>query len=65
MFLCFMVFAFLSKEVVIYRAFGFDTQPTLIGLMIIFQFIFSPYHEVYMQTLVTYMYKHVAYISCK
>nr|XP_022289103.1 CAAX prenyl protease 1 homolog [Crassostrea virginica] len=46
MFLCFMVFAFLSKEVVIYRAFGFDTQPTLIGLMIIFQFIFSPYHEV-------------------
>ncbi|XP_062615382.1 CAAX prenyl protease 1 homolog isoform X2 [Saccostrea cucullata] len=46
LFLCFMVFAMLSKKVVIYRAFGFDTEPTLIGLMIIFQFIFQPYHEV-------------------
>lgn len=28
-------------------AFDFnDSQPTLIGLMIIFQFIFSPYNEV-------------------
>ncbi|XP_048766015.1 CAAX prenyl protease 1 homolog [Ostrea edulis] len=45
-FLCFMVFAFLAKKVVIFRAFGFDTEPTLIGLMIIFQYIFSPYNEI-------------------
>lgn len=45
-FLCFMVFAFLSKEVVIFRAFGFDTEPALIGMMITFQYIFMPYNEV-------------------
>ncbi|CAB1334932.1 unnamed protein product [Coregonus sp. 'balchen'] len=35
----------ISQE--LFMAFGFyDSQPTLIGLMIIFQFIFSPYNEV-------------------
>jgi len=46
-FLCFMVFAVLMERTELYSAFGFhDSQPTLIGLVIIFQFIFSPYNEV-------------------
>lgn len=44
-FLCFMVFAFLMNQKSLYQAFGFSSQPTLIGLLIIFQFIFSPYNE--------------------
>lgn len=32
---------------VLFASFGFpDSQPTMIGLVIIFQFIFSPYNEV-------------------
>ncbi|CAG5136664.1 unnamed protein product [Candidula unifasciata] len=46
LFLCFLVFALLMKKTILYSAFGFDTQPTLIGLIIIFQFIFAPYNEV-------------------
>lgn len=46
-FLCFSLFAVLIGRKELFVAFGFnDTQPTLIGLMIIFQFIFSPYNEV-------------------
>ncbi|PIO25115.1 hypothetical protein AB205_0036090, partial [Aquarana catesbeiana] len=46
-FLCFSLFAVLSGRKELFAAFGFHTaQPTLIGLMIIFQFIFSPYNEV-------------------
>ncbi|PKU30037.1 hypothetical protein llap_19659 [Limosa lapponica baueri] len=46
-FLCFFLFAVLISRKELFAAFGFyDTQPTLIGLMIIFQFIFSPYNEV-------------------
>lgn len=45
-FLCFMVFALLMDHRELYTAFGFtDAQPTLIGLVIIFQFVFSPYNE--------------------
>lgn len=45
-FLCFFLFAFLIGRKELFMAFGFhDSQPTLIGLMIIFQFIFSPYNE--------------------
>uniref|UniRef100_A0A8C2F8G4 CAAX prenyl protease n=1 Tax=Cyprinus carpio TaxID=7962 RepID=A0A8C2F8G4_CYPCA len=45
-FLCFFLFAALIGRRELFMAFGFhDTQPTLIGLMIIFQFIFSPYNE--------------------
>ncbi|XP_013399811.1 CAAX prenyl protease 1 homolog [Lingula anatina] len=44
-FLLFMVFAFLINRKELFTGFGFDTQPTLIGLLIIFQFIFSPYNE--------------------
>uniref|UniRef100_A0AAZ3QF26 CAAX prenyl protease n=1 Tax=Oncorhynchus tshawytscha TaxID=74940 RepID=A0AAZ3QF26_ONCTS len=46
-FLCFFLFAVLIGQKELFIAFGFyDSQPTLIGLMIIFQFIFSPYNEV-------------------
>lgn len=46
-FLCFFLFAALIGRKELFAAFGFhSTQPTLIGLMIIFQFIFSPYNEV-------------------
>uniref|UniRef100_A0A6I8RJD0 CAAX prenyl protease n=1 Tax=Xenopus tropicalis TaxID=8364 RepID=A0A6I8RJD0_XENTR len=46
-FLCFFLFAVLIGRKELFAAFGFyNTQPTLIGLMIIFQFIFSPYNEV-------------------
>ncbi|XP_033013947.1 CAAX prenyl protease 1 homolog [Lacerta agilis] len=46
-FLCFFLFAVLIGRRELFAAFGFyDTQPTLIGLLIIFQFIFSPYNEV-------------------
>ncbi|XP_066573715.1 CAAX prenyl protease 1 homolog [Amia ocellicauda] len=45
-FLCFFLFAVLIGRKELFTAFGFhDSQPTLIGLMIIFQFIFSPYNE--------------------
>ncbi|TRY83787.1 hypothetical protein DNTS_035359 [Danionella cerebrum] len=45
-FLCFFLFAVLIGQKELFMAFGFyDSQPTLIGLMIIFQFIFSPYNE--------------------
>uniref|UniRef100_A0A8C8ZFT1 CAAX prenyl protease n=1 Tax=Prolemur simus TaxID=1328070 RepID=A0A8C8ZFT1_PROSS len=46
-FLCFFLFAVLIGRKELFGAFGFyDSQPTLIGLLIIFQFIFSPYNEV-------------------
>ncbi|XP_052001071.1 CAAX prenyl protease 1 homolog [Xyrauchen texanus] len=45
-FLCFFLFAVLIGRKELFVAFGFHySQPTLIGLMIIFQFIFSPYNE--------------------
>ncbi|XP_054163696.1 CAAX prenyl protease 1 homolog [Oppia nitens] len=47
LFLCFMVFALLYKNQVLYDAFGFHkTQPVFIGIFIIFQYIFSPYNEI-------------------
>lgn len=58
-FLCFFLFAVLIGRKELFAAFGFyDTQPTLIGLMIIFQFIFSPYNEVnYFQDVSYYLKK--------
>ncbi|XP_039288141.1 CAAX prenyl protease 1 homolog [Nilaparvata lugens] len=45
MFLLFVAFGFLFKYQVLYNAFGFyDEQPVLIGLTVVLQFIFSPYH---------------------
>ncbi|KAL3881578.1 hypothetical protein ACJMK2_028000 [Sinanodonta woodiana] len=45
-FLCFSVFSMLIHKQVLFTAFGFSNQPTLIGLIIIFQFVFSPYNEI-------------------
>lgn len=45
-FLCFLVFGLLINKQVLYSAFGFSSQPTIVGLLIIFQFIFAPYNEV-------------------
>lgn len=53
-FLCFSLFAVLIGRKELFVAFGFnDSQPTLIGLMIIFQFIFSPYNEVSMVAIIS------------
>lgn len=44
--LSFFVFGLLMNNHVLYESFGFyGEMPTLIGLLIIFQFIFSPYNE--------------------
>jgi hypothetical protein len=40
------VFGYFYQQKNLYVAFGFDTQPTIIGLLIVFQFILSPYNEV-------------------
>ncbi|KAI0232186.1 CAAX prenyl protease [Lamellibrachia satsuma] len=50
----FLIFAMLMKQQVLYDAFGFSTQPTIVGLTIIFQFILSPYNEL-MSFCVTYL----------
>ena len=48
LFLCLAVFALLHHRSVLYEAFGFpNSQPTMIGLIIIFQFIYAPYNEVF------------------
>lgn len=45
--LSFAGFAYLIKYSQLYAAFGFyDEQPILIGLMIIFAYIFAPYNQV-------------------
>lgn len=44
LFLMFALFAYLSKSKPLYSAFGFtNSQPVLIGLMIVLQFILAPY----------------------
>jgi len=46
-FLMFLLFAYLSKSKPLYAAFGFsDSQPVLIGLMVVLQFILAPYSAV-------------------
>lgn len=45
LFLCFIVFAMLYQHRSLYVAFGFtNSMPVFIGLLIIFQYIFSPYN---------------------
>jgi STE24 endopeptidase len=44
---CFAVFGLLFQNVSIFQAFGFTNQrPVFIGLILIFQYIFSPYNEI-------------------
>jgi STE24 endopeptidase len=48
LFLVFSIFAALFKRTVLYKAFGFTkTRPILMGLLIIFQYVLSPYFEVF------------------
>ncbi|CAF1076797.1 unnamed protein product, partial [Didymodactylos carnosus] len=48
LFLVFAVFAALFKRSVLYRAFGFEkSHPILIGLLIILQYVLSPYFELF------------------
>ncbi|CAF0757507.1 unnamed protein product [Adineta steineri] len=48
LFLVFAIFAALFKRTVLYQAFGFTkTRPILMGLLIIFQYVLSPYFEVF------------------
>jgi len=48
LFLVFAIFAALFKRPVLYQAFGFTkTQPILMGLLIIFQYVLSPYFELF------------------
>lgn len=47
LFLCFGVFALLFKNQTLYSAFGFHRhKPVVVGFLIIFQYIFSPYNEI-------------------
>uniref|UniRef100_A0A914DEW3 CAAX prenyl protease n=1 Tax=Acrobeloides nanus TaxID=290746 RepID=A0A914DEW3_9BILA len=39
------IFAYFYRQKSLYLAFGFNTQPTLIGLVIVFQMITAPYNE--------------------
>ncbi|UJR25318.1 hypothetical protein I4U23_006669 [Adineta vaga] len=48
LFLVFAIFAALFKRTVLYKAFGFTKQqPILMGLLIIFQYVLSPYSELF------------------
>lgn len=47
MFLMFAAFGFFSQYEPMYRAFGFvDEKPVLVGMVIVMQYIFSPYNAV-------------------
>ncbi|KAI1287310.1 CAAX prenyl protease 1 -like protein [Halotydeus destructor] len=56
--LCLSVFGLLFQNRVIYQAFGFQNEkPLFIGLLLIFQYIFSPYNEV-LSFLMTCLSRH-------
>ena len=60
MFFCFMVFGLLYQNSAIYSSIGFvDEKPIFIGLLVIFQYIFSPYTEV--RSLLVYLKKNVLF----
>lgn len=46
LFLQFMVFSWLFKYDALYKAFGFEAQPVIIGFIIILQYIFAPFNMV-------------------
>lgn len=58
-----MAFSFLFQYDIIYKAFGFyNSQPVIIGLLIILQFIFTPYHFIlsFIMTLLSRKYEFEA-----
>ncbi|EDV24677.1 uncharacterized protein TRIADDRAFT_25296 [Trichoplax adhaerens] len=46
-FICFYGLNLLIKENAIYTSFGFSSQPVLIGLIIVFEYIYAIYNEVF------------------
>jgi len=46
LFLVLVVFSYFYKNIAVYQAFGFDSQPVLVGLILILQYILAPYNEV-------------------
>lgn len=61
--LMFALFAYLSKSRPLYAAFGFtDSQPVLIGLMIVLQFILAPYSSLinFLMTMLSRRYEFQA-----
>ena len=47
MFLMLYFFGYFMRQDLVYTSFGFyDGHPTMIGLFLVFQFIFSPYSQV-------------------
>lgn len=46
LFVQFLAFSALFKYQALYSAFGFDSQPVLIGLIVIMQYVFAPYNTV-------------------
>lgn len=62
LFFLFMAFSFLFRYDIIYKAFGFDSQPVIIGLFIIFQFLFTPYNFIvsFLLTLLSRKYEFEA-----
>uniref|UniRef100_A0AC35TIM8 CAAX prenyl protease n=1 Tax=Rhabditophanes sp. KR3021 TaxID=114890 RepID=A0AC35TIM8_9BILA len=46
MFFLFYVFAYFYQWSAIYEAFGFNSEPTIIGLIIVFQYVMAPYNEI-------------------
>uniref|UniRef100_A0A0A9Z3F8 CAAX prenyl protease n=1 Tax=Lygus hesperus TaxID=30085 RepID=A0A0A9Z3F8_LYGHE len=46
LFIQFVAFSALFKYQALYSAFGFDSQPVLIGLIVIMQYVFAPYNTV-------------------
>ena len=45
MLLLLAVFAYFYRQESLYAAFGFSSQPVVIGFMIVFQFVTAPYNE--------------------
>jgi len=54
MFMCFAIFSVMMKETRLFEAFGFESKPTIVGLIIIFQFVLAPYNEI-LSFCLTYM----------
>ena len=47
MFLMLFTFGYFMGQDLVFTSFGFhDGHPTMIGLFLVFQFIFSPYYQV-------------------
>jgi STE24 endopeptidase len=41
-----IVFSYFYKNTAVYEAFGFDSQPVLVGLVLVLQYILAPYNEI-------------------